>query len=159
MNKLVLLLLACVAAGAAAQATAPAGSHAAVLRAGPQHIAGNPGNADAGAAANAAAGAAGATLARIQALIGKASCSGDTECRTLALGSAACGGPTRYLAWSATETNESALRALGDAYREQQRAAAAAGAAGRVSNCRYQMDPGATCRAGACVPGGGDTLR
>jgi hypothetical protein len=155
MNKLVLLLLAYVTAGAAAQATPPSGSHGAVLRAGPQHSAGN---ADAGAA-NAAGGEAGATLARIQALIGKASCSGDTECRTLALGSAACGGPMRYLAWSAAETNESALRALGDAYREQQRAAAAAGAAGRVSNCRYQMDPGATCRAGACVPGGGDTLR
>ena len=96
------------------------------------------------------------TLARIKALVGTPSCSSDAQCHTLALGARPCGGPDSYLPWSSAHTPEAELRALGDAYKEQQRAANAA--SGMMSTCRFLVDPGATCKAGTCQLGGVDAL-
>src|ERR1043166_7657501 len=38
----------------------------------------------------------------VQALIGDARCSADTQCATIGVGAKACGGPDAYVAWSTT---------------------------------------------------------
>lgn len=145
MKKLILLLFAaCTACSGGAHTTpqAPAKT-AAAAPATPQPV-----------AASAPAGSD--TLARIKALVGTPSCSSDAQCHTLALGARACGGPESYLPWSSAHTSEADLRALGDAYKEQQRAANAA--SGMMSTCQFLVDPGATCKAGTCQLGGGGVL-
>ncbi|WP_317201872.1 hypothetical protein [Janthinobacterium sp.] len=92
-----------------------------------------------------------ATLERIRALVGAAACSESTQCRTLALGVKACGGPDAYLAWSAAATQEPALRALAARYRAEREAENAR--AQEASDCRLVVDPGAQCRLGVCVLG------
>jgi len=163
MRKLVLLLLAacasgCIGAPSAQPSTQPStGSHAAVLRAGPAQAAGATGTgagaagAGVSTAASTSATDADGTLRRIQALVGTASCSSDTQCHSLALGARACGGPERYLAWSSAHTPAAQLQALGEQYQAERRAANTAD--GRMSNCRFMPDPGAVCRAGTCQPG------
>jgi hypothetical protein len=147
MRKLVLLLFAaCTACSGGAQTTvqpAATGGAQAGVPAAP-------------AAASASTATSGATLARIQALVGTPSCASDAQCHTLALGARACGGPASYLPWSSARTPEAELRALGDAYKEEQRKANAA--SGMMSTCQFLMDPGATCKAGTCQLGGGDAL-
>jgi hypothetical protein len=91
------------------------------------------------------------TLARIQALVGTPSCTGDAQCHTLAIGAKACGGPERYLAWSSAHTSETELRSLGEAYQEERRAANTA--SGMMSTCSFLADPGAVCKAGSCQLG------
>jgi len=154
MQKLILLLLAVCASGCvgAEGAQSSAGSHAAFLRAGPG-AAGQDGGAAGGAGRAASPAAADATLGRIQALVGTASCSNDAQCHSLALGARACGGPERYLAWSSAHTPEAQLQALGEQYKAERRAANTAD--GRMSNCRFMPDPGAVCKAGTCQPGTG----
>jgi hypothetical protein len=95
--------------------------------------------------------AASAPDARQQALqlIGDASCSSDSQCRTVAWGAKACGGPQAWVAYSTTQTDGAALEQLSqqEAARqrlEQQRR-------GIVSNCQYVPDPGAQCVASRCV--------
>ncbi len=67
------------------------------------------------AAADAPAGAE-APMEKIRALIGDAACDSDAQCRTIAIGAKACGGPEAYLAWSTKRTDATALReaAAGD---------------------------------------------
>jgi hypothetical protein len=91
------------------------------------------------------------TLARIRALIGTPSCSEDSQCRSLAVGQRACGGPESYLAYSTARSSEAELRALGAIYQAERRKANAE--AGVASDCSFRPDPGAVCRAGACVLG------
>lgn len=77
------------------------------------------------------------------ALIGDAACDDDSQCRTLAVGAKACGGPEYYLAWSTRRTDAGALRA----------AAASTVSAPRSpksdprgqSTCVFVTDPGAYC--------------
>jgi hypothetical protein len=92
-----------------------------------------------------------ATLAQIRALVGTSGCTQDSQCHSLALGARACGGPESYLPWSSAQTPADALRALGERYKAEREAANRAG--GMVSDCRFQPDPGAVCRAGTCQPG------
>lgn len=84
----------------------------------------------------------------ITALVGDAACSAEAQCRTVAVGSKACGGPAAYLAWSAARTDGTRLAAAAARHaelaREQQRQA------GNASNCAIVVDPGATCRAARC---------
>ena len=88
-------------------------------------------------------------LARIRSAIGDASCTSDAQCRTLAIGEKACGGPQSWLAWSAASTAAAPLQAWASElaalarHRNQ--------ISGRVSNCQYNADPGAVCEAGRCV--------
>jgi hypothetical protein len=139
MRKLVLLLLAAFAAsGCGAQSgTQPAASPTLASQSAP----------------TATAAAKGDTLTRIRTLIGSPSCTSDAQCHTLPLGGKACGGPQGYLAWSSAQTKEAELHALGDTYKEEQRAAN--DASGMMSNCRFVPDPGAICKTGICQLGSG----
>ena len=84
----------------------------------------------------------------LRALIGGASCSSDAQCRTLAVGAKACGGPAAYLAWSVQGTDaqklaDTAARQAAAQRREIQ-------ASGLRSNCALVTDPGAACVAARC---------
>jgi hypothetical protein len=138
MRKLILLLFAgCAACSTGAQTGAGA-------RAG-----GTP----TGAASSAARQPApqtgqGDTLARIRALAANATCTEDSQCHSLALGTRPCGGPEGYLAWSSAQTRPADIQALGEQYKAERSAANAA--SGAMSTCQFLPDPGAQCRAGTC---------
>lgn len=90
-----------------------------------------------------------ALLARIRAEIGDAPCSSDAQCRTLAIGHKACGGPQQWWAWSTANGQADRLQAwAGELARLQQQRQEASGMA---SNCQYIGDPGAVCQAQRCV--------
>lgn len=91
------------------------------------------------------------TLERMRALAGAASCAESSQCRTLPVGAMACGGPESYLPYSVSGTDEKALRALGEQYKAERKAANTAG--GMMSICRHQIDPGAVCVSGTCQLG------
>src|ERR1700751_2827805 len=61
------------------------------------------------AAGNASEGARGSTKT-IVALIADGACDSDSQCKTIAIGAKACGGPEYYLAWSTKRTEAAALR-------------------------------------------------
>ena len=88
-------------------------------------------------------------LERIERAIGTAPCTSAQQCRTLPVGHRPCGGPERFLAYSSSHSDESALRSLGVELAAQQQKADTA--AGRMSTCSVVVDPGATCNAGHCV--------
>ncbi len=100
-------------------------------------------------------------LAKIEAEIGDAGCSSDQQCRTLALGAKACGGPDRYIAWSTARSHAGKLAALGERYKAARMAENAR--SGAISNCMFEIDPGAQCKAKRCqlggASGGGTLLR
>lgn len=81
--------------------------------------------------------------------VGTAACSSQAECRSIAVGAKACGGPERYLAWSTRGSDEARLRQRVEAYNTARQADNER--AGRISNCMMLMDPGAVCEAGRCV--------
>lgn len=87
-------------------------------------------------------------LARIRTLAASASCTEASQCKSVAIGARACGGPEGYLAYSTTLTNPAQLLALVLHHAEQQRAKVAS--AGLLSTCAMLSDPGATCLAGTC---------
>lgn len=84
----------------------------------------------------------------LRTLIGPASCSADTQCRTVAVGAKACGGPAGYWAWSSQGTDAEALKAL--AARQSDAHKREIEASGMRSNCAMTSDPGAACVAGRC---------
>ena len=101
-----------------------------------------------GAAASGAADEA-ALQARLRNAIGDADCTGDAQCRTLAVGEKACGGPEAWWAFSVSSANAAQLPGWAAeltalARQRQQRG-------GIASNCQYQADPGAVCQARRCV--------
>jgi hypothetical protein len=99
-------------------------------------------------ASRAAPAQASGTLASIRQLIGNAACADSSQCHSLPVGARGCGGPEYYLAWSSQATDGEQLRSLGGRYKaERQRDNAASG---RVSDCRFAVDPGAACQAGSC---------
>ena len=77
--------------------------------------------------------------------IGDAACDTDAQCRTVGIGSKACGGPEGYLAWSSkvngTGTRLSELAAAHSTERERENELS-----GMRSNCRVTPDPGAVCK-------------
>lgn len=87
--------------------------------------------------------AAEAGLDDVRRLIGDAACAGDDECRTVAVGTQACGGPAAFLAWSTRRTSREALDAAVARYDASRGAAVARG--GAISTCQVLTDPGATC--------------
>lgn len=93
-----------------------------------------------------------ATLDRIRALVGTPSCTADSQCHSLALGARPCGGPEAYLPWSSAHAAADQVQALAARYKAEREAVNRTG--GLVSDCRFQIDPGAVCRAGVCQPGG-----
>ncbi len=113
-----------------------------------------------GATSNAAeSGHVGAALEAVDSIIGDAACRSNDDCRTIAIGRKACGGPASYRAWSVRRSDAVALAAAADA----SASAVPAGASGRASDCRLVTDPGAVCSvvAGAvegAASGSGDAL-
>ena len=93
------------------------------------------------------------SVERIGALIGDAACDNDAQCRTIAIGTKACGGPEYYLAWSTKRTDAAALldanggSAALPLRLERPRP-------GVRSNCILVTDPGAYC-----APVGGPASR
>lgn len=116
------------------------------------------GNASA-AAQKTARDAAEAGLRRLRGAIGDGACSSDAQCRTVALGAQACGGPQAYLAWSLAAGNSAQVAELAARYRDQQIAVNAA--SGQRSTCRALRDRGAYCAvpAGAAAGAGRCVLR
>lgn len=86
---------------------------------------------------------------RIVAEIGTAACVSNAQCRTLALGARACGGPQAWLAWSSVASNEGTLRTLSEQLTAMQKRRHAQ--SGMASTCQYIADPGALCSAQQCV--------
>ena len=80
-----------------------------------------------------------------------AACTADTECRTVAVGAKACGGPTGYRAYSSKTISPDSVEAL--AQHERELAAAQARASHQVSPCFMLADPGARCVQNKCVTG------
>ena len=104
-----------------------------------------------GARSVAAAGAPGESLARIRSLVADATCTQSDQCRTVAIGANACGGPQGYLPYSVSRTNEKQLRELAERHKAERQAENKA--SGMVSTCRHIPDPGAVCISGACQLG------
>lgn len=86
-------------------------------------------------------------------LIGQARCDTSRDCRTIAVGARACGGPQDYLAWSVRDTNAGQLEAVVARLNEASRARVAS--SGELSTCEHIADPGASCVQGRCRTGGG----
>ena len=99
-----------------------------------------------------AAGDLASVESQLDATLGKASaCSADAECRTVAVGAKACGGPTGYRAYSGKTVSPDSVEAL--AQHERELAAAQARASHQVSPCFMLADPGARCVQNKCVTG------
>jgi hypothetical protein len=109
------------------------------------------------AQADAAAPATPGTLGQIQALIGKAECTSDSQCQVLPIGAKACGGPASHLAYSTAKTDAAALQALAERYKAEQQASNQR--SGRVSNCMVVPTPVAACRANTCQLGEAAAVR
>lgn len=116
-----------------------------------------PSSTSAPAQADSAAPAASGTLGQIQALIGKAECSSDSQCQVLPIGAKACGGPASHLAYSTAKTDAAALQALAERYKAEQQAGNQR--SGMVSNCMVVPTPVAACRANTCQLGATAAVR
>lgn len=91
-------------------------------------------------------------LQQLRSEIGTAACDTSQQCKTIAVGHKACGGPETYLAWSSKGSDAGKVRTLADAYGAQRKSENIA--SGMMSTCSAVMDPGASCTAGRCVTGG-----
>lgn len=85
---------------------------------------------------------------RIVTEIGGAACSSHAQCRTIALGAKACGGPQAWLAWSTSVSREATLSALSEQLASLQKKRQAQ--SGMVSTCQFIADPGALCQVQQC---------
>ena len=88
-------------------------------------------------------------LQRIEAEVGQAGCTSAAQCRTLPIGSKACGGPARWMAWSTTASDGQRLQTWAQELAQRQRRREEA--EGILSNCSFEADPGAVCTAGRCM--------
>ncbi|KQW45649.1 MULTISPECIES: hypothetical protein [unclassified Roseateles] len=84
----------------------------------------------------------------LRALIGPAACTSDSQCRSLAVGAKACGGPAGYWAWSTQGVDVQRVNEL--AARQAEAARKEVEASGMRSNCAVTVDPGAICVAERC---------
>jgi hypothetical protein len=108
-----------------------------------------PGDASPPAPASSPAASGASIQAQLQQAIGTASCTQDSECRTLAWGAKACGGPASYVAWSSTQSDAALLQRLAQQHAQAERARNER--SGMVSDCSMLIDPGAQCVAQRCV--------
>ena len=58
---------------------------------------------------------------QIREAVGDAACTSNDQCKTIAIGHKACGGPETYMVWSTAVTDGAKLRALADAYTQARR--------------------------------------
>ena len=92
---------------------------------------------------------------RIETEINGAPCTQDAQCKTLAVGEKACGGPQGWMAWSVLAGRPEVLNGLAGELAAMQRQRYQR--SGMMSDCRFVPDPGAMCRAQRCMlraPGG-----
>ena len=151
MKKLTLLPLARLCGALAISASFAACSGAANSTAAPPA-------ASAGAVAPApvraaapAPGAAASLLQQLQAEVGDAACDSSAQCKTVAVGHKACGGPESYMPWSSKRSDAAKVARLAADLTAERRAQDVK--SGMVSTCSMVIDPGAVCTAGRCVPG------
>ncbi len=87
-------------------------------------------------------------MAQIQQTIGDARCETQKQCRALAVGSRACGGPSAYLAYSTLNTDAKKLKNLAKRYglanRKFNRLTNA------ISNCQMVLQPPIICLNSTC---------
>jgi hypothetical protein len=88
-------------------------------------------------------------MQQIHAEIGDAACDAEDQCKTVAVGRKACGGPEAYLAWSTKRSDGAKLAQLRAAYAAERQAYNSS--SGMASTCLMVTDPGASCSAGHCV--------
>ena len=82
--------------------------------------------------------------------IGSPRCQQDSQCRAVAIGHKACGGPEGYLVWSEATAAPERIAALAAQYTAARRAEVTR--SGMVSDCKMQLPPAARCSAqGLCV--------
>ncbi|MET0265609.1 MAG: hypothetical protein ABW202_08345 [Duganella sp.] len=98
---------------------------------------------------------------QIQASAADNSCNSDSQCHTIGIGSKACGGPERYLAWSSQRSDGATLQRLVAQHSAARRADDDRQRS--LSTCSMVSDPGASCRANRCTlnpaaPFGGQPL-
>ncbi len=105
--------------------------------------------ASAGRIGSAGGGAEAALRARLDAELGDARCTDDAQCRTVAVGVKACGGPQGWVAWSTAVSKADTLMALTTELADRQRVRNEV--AGAVSDCSVVPDPGARCVAQRCT--------
>lgn len=86
--------------------------------------------------------------AELTAEIGDATCDNDAQCRTVAVGHKACGGPASYRAWSTQRSREAKVSDLARRVSEAEKAETERN--GMMSNCAVVVDPGAYCKASRC---------
>ncbi len=107
------------------------------------------------AAAPAVAAPAG-LMQQLQAEIGTAACDSNAQCKTIAVGHKACGGPESYLAYSTKSGDAAKVARLAADYSAERKAQNVK--SGMMSTCSVVVDPGAVCNAGRCTAGGGANL-
>jgi hypothetical protein len=76
-------------------------------------------------------------------------CTGGDNCRSMAMGSKACGGPTSYLIYSLTKTDEKLLSEKVKQYTDLEKEINIK--YNRVSDCRFLMPPMVDCLNGVCA--------
>lgn len=81
--------------------------------------------------------------------IGTAACDTVQQCKTVAIGHKACGGPESYMAYSTKASDGAKVERLAASYADQRRTENAK--SGMMSTCSVVLDPGATCSAKRCV--------
>ncbi|MFN4116039.1 MAG: hypothetical protein ACK4F7_05990 [Inhella sp.] len=89
-----------------------------------------------------------ALLQAVEQAIGTPRCERDAQCRTVALGARACGGPESYRAHSLTGRDAARLEQLAEQHRLTRQALQQR--SGRVGICQFLADPGARCVAQRC---------
>ena len=107
------------------------------------------------------AGGSSSLMQQLQAEVGDAACDNSAQCKTVAIGQKACGGPESYMPWSSKRSDAGKVASLAadlTAERKTQNVKS-----GMVSTCSLVMDSGAVCTAGRCVAGqagpGGPAVR
>ncbi|WP_338847418.1 hypothetical protein V8J88_01720 [Massilia sp. W12] len=91
-------------------------------------------------------------LEAVKKAVGKASCEADNQCKTVAMGEKACGGPEFFLPWSSdSKANPQAGKVEELAAKHRLARQKQIAAEGEMSDCKVVSDPGAQCKAGKCV--------
>lgn len=94
--------------------------------------------------------------AKIIKLVGKAKAETAKQCRLLALGQKACGGPESYLAYSITETDEKLLKQHAFMYKQLQQQMQTQ--SGLLSNCAVVPEARLEWSAGYCRLSGANSF-
>lgn len=98
---------------------------------------------------NSQAGSEKNVLSDLQLLIKDKSCQQSTQCKAVAIGHRACGGPESYEVYSTLTSDESQVKQLAEQYEAQRRLENKN--SGMASICQFIPEPQTSCRSGQCV--------